>query len=112
MVGQLNPGVRVLGFNHHGKKGSKVVVMMDLHQNLFPSTASFGASSVSIANIMSFNVDVGVVINDYHCHLRGEGGGVFIKKFHNSHVGCACNNCNGSTINIYHNRKLQPEVMF
>ena len=41
MVGQLNPGVWVLGFNR--KKGSKLVVMMDLDQNLFPSTASFGA---------------------------------------------------------------------
>jgi len=41
MVGQLNPGVWVLGFNHHAKKGSKIVVMMDLDQNLFPSTASF-----------------------------------------------------------------------
>jgi len=38
--------------------------------------------SVSIANIMSFNVDVGVVINDYHRHLRGEGGRVLIKEFH------------------------------
>ena len=29
--------------------------------------------------IMSFNIDVGVVINDYHCHLGGrEGGGVFM----------------------------------
>ena len=26
---------------------------------------------------MSFNIDVGVAINDYHRHLRGEGGGVF-----------------------------------
>jgi len=42
MVGQLNRGVWVLGFNHHAKKGSKMVVMMDLDQNLFPSTASFG----------------------------------------------------------------------
>ena len=31
---------------------------MDLDQNLFPSTASFGT------NIMSFNIDVGVMIND------------------------------------------------
>ena len=38
-----------------------MVVMMDLDQSLFPSTASFGAS-VSI--IMSFNIDVGVAIND------------------------------------------------
>jgi len=26
--------------------------------------------------IMSFNIDAGVVINDYHCHLKGEGGRV------------------------------------
>jgi len=45
MVGQLNPRVRALGLilNHHVKKGSKIVVMMDLDKNLFPSTASFGA---------------------------------------------------------------------
>jgi len=24
-------------------------------------------------DIMSFNIDVGVVINDNHCHLRGGG---------------------------------------
>ena len=28
--------------------------------------------------IMSFNIDVGVAINDYHRHLRGEGGRVFM----------------------------------
>ena len=77
MVGQLNPGVWVLGFNHHAKKGSNMVVMMDLDQNLFPSTASFGVSSVPIDNI---NIDVGVVINDYHCHLREEGGGYSSKS--------------------------------
>ena len=27
--------------------------------------------------IMSFDLDGGVVINDYHRHLRGEGGRVF-----------------------------------
>ena len=27
--------------------------------------------------IMSFNIDVGVTINDYHRHLRGEGGREF-----------------------------------
>ena len=58
--------------------------------------------SVSIDNNIS---DVGVVINDYHCHLRGEGGGVFIKELQESHVGHACNNCNGSTISIYHEQK-------
>jgi len=30
---------------------------------------------------MSFNIYVGVMINDYH-HLRGGGDGVFIKEFH------------------------------
>jgi len=33
----------------------------------------------------------GVVINDYHHHLKGEGGGVFIKELHDSH---AYNDCN------------------
>ena len=78
-----------------------MVVMMDLDKNLILSTASFGAF-VSIDNI---NIDVGVVINDYHCHLRGEGGRVFIKELHNSHVGRACNDCNGSTIGMYHEQK-------
>ena len=41
------------------------------------------------------------MINDYHHHLREEGGGVFIKAVHDSHVGRACNGCNGSTICIY-----------
>ena len=59
-----------IGFlNHHTKKGSKMVVMMDLYQNLSPSTASFGASFCSIDNIVCVNC---VVINDYHHHLRGE----------------------------------------
>jgi len=34
-----------IGFlNHHVKEGSKMVVMMDLEQDLFPSTVSFDAS--------------------------------------------------------------------
>jgi len=86
--------------NHHVKKGNKMVVMIDLDQNLFPSTASFGASFYSIDNNMSFSIDVGVMINDYH-HLRGEGGRVFFNELHDSHVGHACNHCNGSTICIY-----------
>ena len=52
--------------------------------------------SISI-DIMSFNIDVSVVIDDYH-HLRGGGGGAFIKELHDSYVGRACNNCNDSTI--------------
>jgi len=35
-------GTRLL--NYHIKKGNMMVVMMDLDQNLFHSTASFGAS--------------------------------------------------------------------
>jgi len=46
-----------------------MVVTVELDQNLFPSTASFRAS---IDNSIS---DVGVVINDYYQHLRGEGPG-------------------------------------
>ena len=56
--------------DHHVKKGSKI---------------SGGNSKLwcfflfpLIIFIMSFNIDVGVVINNYHCHLRGEGGGVFM----------------------------------
>ena len=43
-----------------------MVVMMDLDQNLFPSTATLNLTllSVSMDNIMSFNIDVGVMIND------------------------------------------------
>ena len=55
-----------------------MVVMMDLDQNLFPSTASFGAS---INVIMSFSIDVVVMINDYR-HLMGGGGRAFIKELH------------------------------
>ena len=55
--------------NHHVKKGNKMVVMIDLDQNLFPSTASFGASFCFHCH--SIYVDVGVVNND---HLRGRGG--------------------------------------
>jgi len=51
-----------------------MMVMTDLDQNLFPSTASL-LLSVFINNVMPFNIDVGVVINDYHRCLRGEGGG-------------------------------------
>jgi len=45
----------------------------------------------------------GVMINDYHHHLRGEGGVVFIKELHDSH---ACNDYNGSTICIIENFSL------
>ena len=59
-----------------------MVVMMDLDQNL--QQQALVLLSVSIDNNMSFNY--GVVINDYHHHLRGEGGGVFIKELHDSHI--------------------------
>ena len=62
MVDQLNPGVWVLGFNHHGKKGSKMVVMMDPDQN--PQQQALALLPVSMDNIMSFNIDVSVMIND------------------------------------------------
>jgi len=81
-----------------------MVVMMDLDKNQFPATALV-LLSVSIDNITSFNIDVSVVIGDYHHLLRGEGGRVFIKELHNSHVGRTCNECNGSMICIYHEQK-------
>ena len=58
------------------KEARSVVVMMDLDQNLFRKLWCFFLFPL-IRFIMSFNIDVGVVINDYHRHLRGEGGGVF-----------------------------------
>jgi len=98
MVGRLNGmGTRLL--NHHVKKdggddgpgpepiplNSKVWCLF-----LFPL----------IIIIMSFNMDVYAVINDYH-HLREGEGGALIKELHDSHVGRACNNCNGSKICMY-----------
>jgi len=79
MVDQLNPGVWVLGFNHHAKKGSKMVVMMDLDQNLFPSTAleALALLSVSMDN-MSFNRDIGVMIDDLI--TSGEKGAEYSSK--------------------------------
>jgi len=40
----------------------------------------------------------------YH-HVMEEGGGAFLKELHDSHVGRACNDCNGSTICIYREQK-------
>jgi len=67
--------------NHHVKKGSKISGSGD-----GPGPEPIALNSKLwcfflfplIIFIMSFNIDVGVVINDYHCHLRGEGGGVFM----------------------------------
>ena len=79
--------------------------MMDLDQNL-PLNSKFWIFFLFMSfNIIDFGVTV--VINDYHHHLRGEGSRVFIKELHDSYVGCACNDCNGSTICInIMNRKL------
>ena len=59
--------------------------------------------SVSMDNIMSFKIDVGVLINDLI--TSGEKGAeysVLIKELHDSHVGRAFN---GTTICIYHEQK-------
>jgi len=79
---------------------------MNLDWNLYPSTSFCFHSD----NIIIQYIDVGVMINDYHHHLREEGSGVFIKAVHDSHVGRACNGCNGSTICIY-KRKLEPGML-
>ena len=83
-----------------------MVVMMDLDQKLFssPQQQALVLLSVSIDNIMSFNIDVGVVINDYHHHLRGEGGGVFTTVMHVGHA------YNGSTICIYPEQKTSARL--
>ena len=69
------------------RKEAKMVVMMNLEQNLFPSTASFGAS-VSIDNIY-YVIQYRCLCRD-HRHLRGEGGEeiIFIMSF-NIDVGVA-----------------------
>ena len=65
-------------------------------------------------NIMPFNIDVGVMINDLI--TSGEKGAeysVLIKELHDSHVGRACNDCNGATICIYHEQEnFSLTVMF
>ena len=79
MVGQLNPGyIRVLGY--HVKKGSKISGGGDgLGPELIPLNSKLWCFFLFplIIFIMSFNIDVGVVGNDYHRHLRGEGGRAF-----------------------------------
>jgi len=43
MVGQLK-GMSTGLLDHHVQRKNMMVVMMELDQNLFPSTASFGSS--------------------------------------------------------------------
>ena len=42
--GRSTSGTGIGFLNHHDKNGSKMMAMMDLDQDLFPSTASFGVS--------------------------------------------------------------------
>ena len=67
--------------NHHVKKGSKISGGDDgPGPEPIPLNSKLWCFFLFplIIFIMSFNIDVGVVINDYHCHLRGEGGGIFM----------------------------------
>ena len=82
-----------------------MVVMMDLDQNLFPQQQAL-VLLLPLIIFMSFNIDVGVAISD-SLSSQGRRG----RSIHDSHVGRACNDCNGSTICIYYilNRKLQPD---
>jgi len=103
MVSQLK-GTGTGLLNHHAKRGNKMVVMMEEPIPLNSKLCCFFLFSLIIYIIMSFNIATCrccVVTNVYH-HLRGERGGVFIKKLHNNH---ACNDCNGSAICIYHEQK-------
>ena len=78
---------------------------MDLDKNLILSTASFGAF-VSIDNI---NIDVGVVINDYHCHLRGEGAGYSSKSTTTVMYVMLAMTAMAPQLARIMNRKLQPD---
>ena len=91
------------------KEARSVVVMMDLDQNLFPLTASFGLLSVSIDNIY-YVIQYRCWCRDQWLSLSSQGRRGWI--IHDSHVGCACNDCNGSTICIYPEQKLQPVLLF
>ena len=55
------------------------MVMMDLTRTYSPQQQALVLLSVSFDNIYYViqYIDVGVMINDNHSHLRGEGGGVF-----------------------------------
>ena len=73
---------------------------MNMVSSIGRSTQGYGYQvnhHVKKGMIMSFSIDVSVTIDDYH-HLRGGGGGAFIKELYDSHVGRACNNCNGCMI--------------
>jgi len=66
--------------NHHVKQGSKISGGDDgPGPEPIPLNSKLWCFFLFplIIFIMSFNIDVGVVINNYHHHLRGEGGGVF-----------------------------------
>jgi len=64
--------------NFHVKKGSKMVVMMEPGPESIPLNSKLWCFFLlPLILAMSFNIDVSIVINDYHRHVRGEGGGVF-----------------------------------
>jgi len=100
MVDQLKPQVGVLGFliTMSRKEARSVAVMMDLDQNLFPSTASFGASFCCRDQWLSSSSQ----------GRRGRG-------IHDSHVGRSCNDWMAPQWAYILNRKLQLDskwVMF
>ena len=82
MVGQLDPGVWVLSFNHHAKKGSKMVVM-DLDQNLFPSTASFDirANKFIISKIYFYCHILGVTVSALSLPIESTDSTIITKQF-------------------------------
>ena len=99
--------------NHHVKKGNMMVVMMDLDQNLFSLNSKLWYFFLFPLTLLWYSIIIGVVVmvNDYHHrrHLMGGEGRPFIEELHDSHVGRAFNDCNGSTIckyiYIYHEQK-------
>ena len=76
----LTLGTSIGLLNHHVKKGSKISGDDDgPGPEPIPLNSKLWCFFLFplIIFIMSFNIDVGVAINDYHRNLRGEGGGVF-----------------------------------
>ena len=59
---------------------------------------------------MSVNINVGVVINNYH-HLRGGTPRKVWGIHHDSDVGHACNDCNGVTIAYIMTENLSLTVL-
>ena len=103
IVCQLNTGVRVLGF---------LITMSRKEARWWQWWTWTRTYSPQQQALVLFSVTIHVIQCRCWCCdqwlsllSQGEGGRVFIKELHNSHVGHACNDCNGSTICMYYEQK-------